>query len=162
MTVGAAQDNDYALKFTPELGRQVCAIVRRVGFEKTAAELARVHRNTLRNWRERGERGEEPFVEFALDLAQAKAQFIEQRLERVEDDRWVLERLDRDQFSTTQKHELTGKDGGALEHDHKVTHSLSREQSVEIVAKILGVERQLVGGKFKGRQLEQESEGGDE
>jgi hypothetical protein len=161
MAVPAAQDNDNALKFTPELGRKICDLVRRIGFEKTAAERVRVHRNTLRNWRERGERGEEPFAAFALDLAEAKADFVERQIEALEDPRWTLERLDREQFSATQKHELTGRDGAPVDVAHKHTHSLSRDQSVEIVSKILGVGRELVEGKFKGRQLAEESEDDD-
>ena len=159
----AAQDNDNALKFTPELGRQICDIVRRIGFEKTAAECVRVHRNTLRNWRERGEKGEEPFATFALDLLQAKAEFAERHIRAVDDPRWTLERFDREQFSATHKHELTGKDGEPVQHAHSHKFTLSRDQSIEIVTKVLGVPRELVERKF-GRPeaaLPEQSEGDD-
>ncbi len=146
-----AQKPGRPTEFTKELGRRICVRVSRVGFEGVAAERAGIHRNTLRNWRERGERGEEPFAEFAAELAAAKAACIENELGRVEDARWKLERMDRALFGASQKVEHTGKDGGAIAHRH--THTLTRDQSLEIVSKVLGVGRHLVEGKFKGRQL---------
>ncbi len=134
--------------FTPALGRAICARVAKVGFEGVAAELVGVHRHTLSRWRERGEKGEEPFAEFAAELAAAKAQYVRGELAKVEDPRWKLERLDRDQFGAAQKVEHTGKGGKPIEHAH--AHSLSREQSLEIVSKVLGVSRHLVEGKFRG------------
>ena len=135
-------------EFTPELGRRICARVAKVGFEAIAAERVGVHRHTLRHWRERGEGGEEPFAEFAAELAAAKAQYATGELAKVEDARWKLERLDRDLFGAAQRHEHTGKDGGAVKHEHK--HTLTRDQSLQIVSKVLGVRRELVEGKFKG------------
>ncbi len=139
--------------FTPALGRRICARVVKVGFEAVAAELVGVHRHTLRHWRERGEKGEEPFAEFAAELAAAKAQYMRGELAKVEDPRWKLERMDREQFGAAQKVEHTGKGGKPIEHEHRHHHSLSREQSVEIVSKVLGVKRELVEGKFRGRAL---------
>lgn len=149
-------------KFTPELGRIICTSVELIGFEAVAAEKAGVHRQTVANWRERGQRGEPEFEAFARDLAIAKATWTQSQLAKVEDPRWLLERADREQFSAPHRHEMTGARGGAIEHDHKVSHSLSREQSVEIVSKILGVNRALVEGKFRGapQQLEEPAEEG--
>lgn len=157
----ASAQNDNALKFTRELGHEICVRVELVGFEAVAAEKVGVHRNTVRNWRERGEAGEEPFADFARELAAAKATYAERELANVDDAKWKLERLDRQQFSPPQKHELTGKDGAPVQHQHKVTHSLSRDQSIEIVTKILGVPRELVEGKFGG-QLPDETEEDDD
>lgn len=151
-------DAQNALKFTRELGHEICVRVTSVGFEAIAAERVGVHRNTVRNWRERGEAGEELFADFARELATAKAAFMERELERVGDARWVLERMDPHLFSAAQKHELTGRDGRPLEHAHKHEHTLSRDQSLEIVSKVLGVGRQLVEGKFKGRALSEGEE----
>lgn len=148
----AARKPGRPLEFTPELGRRICKRVARIGFEVAAAERAGIHRNTLRNWRERGEKGEEPFAQFAAELAAAKATYIETELANVEDARWKLERLDREQFGAPHRHEHTGKDGGAIVHKH--THTLTRDQSLEIVSKVLGVRRELVEGKFRGQVLE--------
>ena len=137
-------------EFTREIGHKICVRVAALGFEAVAAEGVGVHRHTVRHWRERGEKGEAPFVDFARELASAKAAYMERELENVDDAKWKLERLDRQQFSPPQKHELTGKDGAPMQHAHKVTHSLSRDQSLEIVTKILGVPRELVEGKFGG------------
>jgi hypothetical protein len=149
--MSAVQKLGRPTEFTPALGRRICARVAKVGFEAVAAELVGIHRHTLRNWRERGEKGEEPFAEFAAELAAAKAQYIRGELDKVEDPRWRLERVDRELFGASQKVEHTGKDGGAIAHRH--THTLTRDQSLEIVSKVLGVGRHLVEGKFKGRQL---------
>jgi hypothetical protein len=148
-------------EFTPGLGRRICVRVAKVGFEAIAAESVGVHRHTLRNWRERGERGEEPFAEFAAELAAAKAQHMRGQLEKVEDPRWKLERMDRQLFGVTQKIQHTGDDGKPIEHAHKHEHTLSREQSLEIVSKVLGVGKQLVEGKFKGRVLGEEADDAD-
>lgn len=91
--------------YTPALGQKIVQAVAAYGFEFTAAEENGVHRNTLRNWRLRGEAGEEPFAAFATALAQAKAQHVKGRLGEVKDPKWELERLDREQFG--QKSELT-------------------------------------------------------
>lgn len=149
------------IEFTPGLGRRICVRVAKVGFEVIAAESVGVHRHTLRNWRERGERGEEPFAEFAAELAAAKAQHMRGQLEKVEDPRWKLERMDRQLFGASQKVEHTGDGGKPIEHNHKHAHTLSRDQSLEIVSKVLGVGRQLIEGKFKGRALSEET-GDDE
>lgn len=160
----AVVQNSNALKFSRDLGAEICRAIARVGHESLAAEICGVHRHTVRNWRERGDAGEPEFADFARELRTAKALFIESKLPNVKSMEWLLERLDREVFSAPQKHELTGRDGGAMEHAHKVTHSLSREQSVEIVSKILGVPRDMVEGKFKGSEpvLEEEAEDGDE
>ena len=144
--------------FTRELGHKICMRVASLGFEAIAAEGVGVHRDTVANWRKRGEAGDEMFADFARELAAAKASWMEGQLENVDDAKWKLERVDRRQFSAPQKHELTGKDGGSVDVAHKHTHSLTRDQSVEIVSKILGVGRKLVEGKFKAPPAEESEE----
>ncbi len=136
--------------FTPVLGREICVRMEHVGFEAVVAESVGVHRETLATWRKRGEAGDEAYADFARELLVAKARWVERQLNAVDDPKWKLERLDRALFSTTQRHEHTGRDGAAIEHGHKRAHSLSREQSLEIVSKVLGVRRELVEGKFRG------------
>lgn len=101
--------------YTPELGRDICMHVQHVGFEALAAELVGVHRHTVASWRQRGEAGEEPYVDFARELATAKATWARRELEKVDDPKWKLERADRALFAAAQKHELTGKDGRPIE-----------------------------------------------
>lgn len=132
--------------FTPELGRELCTRVELVGFEAVAAERVGVHRDTVANWRKAGEAGEEPYVDFARELAEAKAAYVERELGKVDDPKWKLERLDRKQFGSNQRIEHTGEDGKPIEQRHSYT--LSREQSVSIVSDVLGVERRLVEKKF--------------
>lgn len=152
-----AQKPGRPVEFTPELGRRICVRIAKTGFEAIAAERCGVHRNTLTNWKRRGEAGEEPFAHFARELAAAKSRCMESLLEKVDDERWKLERMDRAQFGAAHKVEHTGEDGRPIALAHKHEHTLSREQALEIVSKVLGVAKQLVEGKFKGRQLEEES-----
>ncbi len=123
MTDVAQKQGGRPTAYTPKLGRAICVRVSKVGFEAVAAELLGIHRNTLRNWRERGERGEEPFAAFAVELAAAKAQYVRSELEKVKDPTWKLERIDREQFSAPHKVEHTGKDGKpiAVKHVHAMT-----------------------------------------
>jgi hypothetical protein len=143
--------------FTPELGREICVRVELVGFEAVAAERVGVHRLTIANWRNAGEAGEEPYVDFARELAQAKATFAERELGRVDDPRWKLERFDRRLFGNNQRLEHTGPNGQPIEQRHSYT--LTREQSVSIVSKVLGVPRELIENKFGGAPEEAGPEG---
>lgn len=124
-------------EYTPELGERICDLVRAIGFEKTAAELVHIHRHTVRHWRERGERGEAPFEDFALHLAQAKAEFVRRQLSSVEDPKWMLERLDREQFAATSRHELSGRDGQPIELAPPV---LSKAAARGLIDGLLGVD----------------------
>lgn len=141
-------------RFTPKLGQRICARVAKVGFEAVAAELVGVHRHTLRHWRERGEKGEEPFAEFAAELAAAKAQYIRGELAKVEDPRWKLERMDREQFGQGQKVEHTGPGGGAIKTvSVNVGRGISPTMRMQIVEEILGVPRALVEAGQKMGEL---------
>lgn len=117
--MNAVQKKGRPTEFTEKLGRAICVRVEKIGFESTAAELVGIHRHTLRHWRERGEKGEEPFAEFAAELAAAKAKFVRGELEKVKDPTWKLERVDREQFGPAQKVEHTGKDGKPIKHEHE-------------------------------------------
>ena len=78
--------------FTPEKGRLLVAIVRELGFLSTSARRARVSPQTVEGWLEKGLTGEEPFHAFLLDFKAAQAEWEAERLQRVEDPRWLLER----------------------------------------------------------------------
>lgn len=124
-------------KFTPELGHAICRAIERVGHEALAAEICGVHRHTVRHWRDRGDEGEEPFVEFARELAKAKALHIESKLSGVKSMEWLLERLDREIFSAPQKHEVSGRGGKAIEFAPPV---LSKQAARGLIQGILGAD----------------------
>lgn len=58
---------------TPELQNTIRIAIENGNYRETAAKVAGIHRNTLRNWTERGETGEEPFAEFLCVLEKAEA-----------------------------------------------------------------------------------------
>lgn len=61
------------LKFTPELGQAICAMVRSGVTVGVAASASRIARGTVYDWKSRGDRGEPEFAEFAVDLEEALA-----------------------------------------------------------------------------------------
>ena len=58
---------------TPEVERAVCAALRGGNYRETAAQAAGLHRNSLRNWLQRGEQGEEPYASFLCAVEKAEA-----------------------------------------------------------------------------------------
>lgn len=88
---------------TPEARETILEAVRKGAPLKHAAGLARIHRSTVYLWLQSNE---EPFVTFALDLAEARAKFIvEEALPMINaggskcGHAWRLERLDPEEFS---------------------------------------------------------------
>lgn len=61
---------------TPEVAKAIIESVREGNWRSTAAAKAGVHRNSLYNWLERGEREDavEPYASFATDLLKAEAE----------------------------------------------------------------------------------------
>lgn len=85
--------------FTPEIGRKVCAAIRAGNYLETAAGAADIHRNTLRNWIQRGEQGEEPFADFLCAVKRAEAyaekkllRLVRQGLDGWQSKAWIMER----------------------------------------------------------------------
>lgn len=62
------------LLLTPELHSAIVESVRGGNYRTTAAAASGIHRSTLYDWLERGERGEEPFASFARDMERAEAE----------------------------------------------------------------------------------------
>lgn len=84
---------------TPEVQRKVCASLREGNYLETAAGAAGIHRNTLRNWIVRGEKGEEPFAEFlgAVKMAEDAGEKlllseIRQGVDAWQARSWIMER----------------------------------------------------------------------
>lgn len=106
--------------YTPELGARIVAAVARLGFISLAAELNGVSRATVHRWTQRGEKGDPEFADFAADVARAKAQFADLQLSRVDDAKWVLERVDKETFAAPRRIEVSGPDGGPIESTPRV------------------------------------------
>lgn len=66
--------------------RQVVETVRRGAFDWVAAEAAGISRSTYYRWMARGERGEQPYDRFAVDVRRAKAQA------RIGAEQWVRDK----------------------------------------------------------------------
>jgi hypothetical protein len=98
-------------KFTPELGAKICKWITAGVSIEAAAEAEGVARATVYNWRDRGHAGEQPFVDFVVDLEKAQGR-IEARLtlnitQRAKDDwragAWYLERRRAERFGEQGK-----------------------------------------------------------
>ena len=120
--------------FTPELGARICRMVQSCGFIAVASERCGIHRATVQRWKSRGENGDPEFAEFAQQLADARAQWATEQLQRVDDPRWLLERADREQFRLPTRNELTGADGAPLPQTVAV---LTPEAAEQIRRKVL-------------------------
>ncbi len=61
---------------TPEVQDAIVTSIRAGNYRATAAASAGVHRNSITNWQERGESGEEPYAGFlcAIEKAEAEAE----------------------------------------------------------------------------------------
>jgi hypothetical protein len=59
-------------KFSPEVAKLICDLVRAGNFLNRAARTAGISVDTLANWRERGATGELPFATFLADLEKAE------------------------------------------------------------------------------------------
>ncbi len=84
---------------TPEVQRAICNALRSGNYRDTAAQAAGIHRNTLRNWLQRGEAGEAVFVDFLCAVEKAEAQGEKKLLREIrkgvdgwQSRSWILER----------------------------------------------------------------------
>lgn len=94
--------------YNEQRGDAIVEAAKRVGFASIAAEINGIHRNTLSAWLERGENGEEPFASFADRFQQARAEWQEKQVGKVNDPTWLLERSDPSVFGRRDKVEHSG------------------------------------------------------
>lgn len=93
---------------------------------KLACDLAGVGRSTVYEWLERGDRGEEPYASFRLLAAQARAEFVRDRLDEIrraggnakhsgwKATAWYLERVWPEFFRPSRTIEHTGPGVAAM------------------------------------------------
>jgi len=83
------------VKWTPEVGQEVCRLVEEIGYLAIAAEMVGVHRQSVYNWQRRGLEGADPeLAAFVIQLNKARAKWIHDKLQKVDDARWLLERAE--------------------------------------------------------------------
>src|SRR5688500_15650226 len=58
---------------TPELGARICELVKAGNAPETATESCGIHRRQVWEWIEKGNRGLEPYAEFAQSIMRARA-----------------------------------------------------------------------------------------
>lgn len=59
---------------TPEVAAAILDAIRAGNFRETACKAARIAMQTLRNWEQRAEAGEEPYASFVVDMHEAEAE----------------------------------------------------------------------------------------
>lgn len=129
-------------KLDIEIQKEIINMVKAGNFLETAAAFAGVDVSTIRRWIKRGERelqridensggrakirkAEQKYVEFCTAIKKAKAESEIRDLLLIgnaakEDWKaaaWRLERKYPERYGRTERHELTGKDGGPIEVD---------------------------------------------
>lgn len=70
--------------FSPELAVNLIASARRGEFLTTNAALHGIAESTLHEWLSRGRRGDEPYAQFAVDMARADAEWESETLAAVD------------------------------------------------------------------------------
>jgi transposase-like protein len=106
-------------KLTPEITEIICQYIEKGNSYETAAQAVGICRPTIYNWMERGEKGEEPFLQFLQSIKKAKAKseirhidVIDKAMEKNwQAAAWWLERSNQSNWGirTEQKIEHTGK-----------------------------------------------------
>ncbi len=107
-------------EWTPELGEQILDLMTSgLSLAAAAAEL-NIHRQRVYEWE-----GRHPEFADAVKLARSKRQlFLERRLLTadsgpvVTSSIFALKNASPDDWRDVKAHELTGKDGGAIKHEH--------------------------------------------
>lgn len=127
---------------TPDVERRILTALRGGNYRETAAQAAGVHRNSIRNWLERGEAGEEPYASFLCAVEKAEA-YGERKLLRAiragcdgwQSKAWIMERRWPGRWSgrvrvTVSDHvdALTAKLKADPELHRKVVDVLAREE----------------------------------
>ena len=117
-------------KFTPEIGKLICDLVRTGVHRRHAAQKARVGKDALYEWLAKGE-ADEPkpehaqLVEFALNFREAEADYAIAALKSIDEkrnagldwkaDSWRLEKFFPGEFGSKVSHEVSGPAGGPIE-----------------------------------------------
>jgi hypothetical protein len=79
---------------TPELTAEIAEHVRDIGYLAIAAELCGVHRVSAYEWQQKGLAGEDEYVDFAETIKVARAEWVRDKIKKVDDPKWLLERSD--------------------------------------------------------------------
>jgi len=120
------------LKLTPALIEKIVGYLRAGAYVETAAAAAGISKQTLYTWLRRAvdENEEDPiFAKFAaaVEEAQALAEVRDIALigkaaeTQWQAAAWRLERKSPERWGRKDRVELSGKDGGAIEHKHEVS-----------------------------------------
>jgi transposase len=106
-------------KLNPEVTEIICQYIEKGNSYETAAQAVGICRVTIYNWIERGEKGEEPFLQFLQAIKKAKAKSEIRHIEVIDKAMeknwqaaaWWLERSNQRDWGnrTEQKIEHTGK-----------------------------------------------------
>lgn len=129
------------IDLTPELSEKICNVLRAGNYIETAANYAGVTRNTFYRWLRRGARAEEaddtsnleaPYRAFhaAVSESMAAAEIRDVALiakaatDQWQAAAWRLERRYPEKWGRRERHEHTGKDGGAIEFSVKADDAL--------------------------------------
>jgi len=114
-------------KCTPETTAIICAEIARGIPKKFACVKAGVSYQQMMEWEKRGADGEEPFLTFAREAANARAAHISMRLEAIETgtgdwkrQAWLLERLEPTLFAPTTRTQISGPEGGPVQTQSSV------------------------------------------
>jgi transposase len=107
-------------KLTRDLERSYLDALRRTRYLETAADLAGIHRVTLKRWLKRGRREPGPYREFCIAVKKVLAESEANNVGEIESaeewqaSAWLLERRFPERWGRKERHEITGEKGGPV------------------------------------------------
>lgn len=110
-------------EITPELVETLCSFIRLGLPIRRAAESAGMGESTYYSWMSKGEKGEEPYVEFVETIRTAEAEAQKLLIQKVQDEggpqnwQWILERRWPEEWGRKDKLETEHK--GEVKFDIK-------------------------------------------
>lgn len=108
---------------TPEVTRRICEALRAGCTRDAAAAAGLVSRTAMATWIRKGNDGVEPYAQFVQEVQRAEDEAEQLLLLTIQAQApqdwkaaaWILERRRPHHWGRTQRHELTGADGGPVQ-----------------------------------------------
>lgn len=135
--------------YDPKIGTQICALLSEGSFLSDACALVKVPARTVEDWIHKGNEGEEPYVQFAQEVAQARAQFTHLALKDIRVNggdktasiRWHLSKLQPIKFGDRVQVHLTN----ALEEKLEALREAFPPETYARIVEVLAGESRSTG-----------------
>jgi transposase len=134
-------------KLTPEVQKRICDAIKAGNYYEAAAAYADVDYRTFRNWMERGEKaGSGIYFQFFQSVARAEAEaevrIVAQWQQQIPENwaaaRDFLARRHPERWGPKEKREVSGPEGGPIEHNHHMDLSSLTDEELAVLERVTG------------------------